>query len=320
MKLIQFFLPGKGQRIGVVQGDRVLDITSNEDGVRSTLDLVTQGKTTRGIATRASWLVKRLHRRGLDWRELQHAPSRRSPHLFVPIDAPEIWGAKDTYIRGDGPSHADRPADRTPAQPAGSNGPDGSRPVLFFKATADRTVGPHGPVAIRQDSTRTVPEAGLAVVLGAGGVVVAFTACNDVAARDIEQDGPEYVSQARIYRGGCALGPCLVTPEEIEDPRALQVRCSILRDGKAIFSEATNTRHMARSVDTLVSWLLRDNPVPPGTVLSTGTGILVPDTAALAHGDQVEIEVQRIGRLRNPVRGGVAGVSSSAPEPRIRDA
>jgi len=132
---------------------------------------------------------------------------------------------------------------------------------------------------------------------------VAFTACNDVTARDIEQTGLEYLSQARIYLGGCALGPCLVTPDEINNPCALQVRCSILRAGKAIFSEAANTARLRRPIEALVRWLLRDNPVPAGTVLSTGTGILVPDTAALSNGDQVEIEAQSIGRLSNPVRG-----------------
>ena len=303
MKLIQFFLPGKGKRVGVIQGDRVLDITSTEEGVRSTLDLVMQGKTARGVVTRASWLVKKLHRRGLDWREIQQAPSRRAPHLLVPIDAPEVWGAKDTYLQADRQPRAGRPVDLAPAQLAGSDTADGSRPALFFKATADRIAGPNAPIAIRQDSRLTVPEAGLAVVLGAGGAVAAFTACDDVVARDIEQGGPEYLGQARIYRGGCALGPCLTTPDEIGDPGALQLRCSILRAGRAVFSEAVSTARMKRSVDALVSWLLRDNPVPAGTVLSTGTGIPVPDAAALANGDQVEIEAQSIGRLSNPVRG-----------------
>lgn len=303
MKLVQFFLPGKGKRVGVIQGDRVLDITSSDENVRCTLDVVTQGKTAQGVVARASWLAKRLHRRGLDWRELQRLPSRRSPHLLVPIDAPEVWGAKDTYAPDGGQAGAGGMSD-TPHKPTVAALPaDDSRPALFFKATAHRVVGPHAPIAIRQDSSLTLPEAGLAVVLGPTGAVVAFTACNDVTARDIEQRGAEYQSQARIYRGSIALGPCLVTPDEIEDPLALQVRCNILRVGGAIFSEATSTARLRRPVEALVPWLLRDNPVPAGAVLSTGTGILVPDTAALANGDQVEIEVQSIGRLSNPVRG-----------------
>jgi 2-dehydro-3-deoxy-D-arabinonate dehydratase len=301
MKLVQFFLPGKGKRVGVIQGDRVLDITSSDEDVRCTLDLVTQGKSAQGLVTRVSWLAKRLHRRALDWRELQRPPSRRSPHLLVPIDAPEVWGANDTYALDGGQASASPGFDTARAQ-AGAITANESRPTLFFKATARRVVGPHAPIAIRRDSEITVPEAGLAVILGAAGAVVAFTACNDATARDIEQGGLGYLSQARIYLGSCALGPCLVTPDEMEEPRDLQVRCSILRAGKTIFSEAASTAGLRGSIETLVGWLVRDNPVPPGTVLSTGTGILVPDAMALADGDQVDIEVQRVGCLRNPVR------------------
>ncbi len=291
MKLIQFFLPGKGKRVGVVQGDRVLDITSKVEDVRSTLDLVTQGKTAQGVVARASWLARRLHQRGLDWRELQRPPSRRSPHLLVPIDAPEIWGTT-----GACESKPDPIADaRAFAGPR-------ARPALFFKATAQRVAGPRAPIFIRRDSELTVPEAGVAVVLGLGGTAVAFTACTDVTARDIEQAGLEYLSQARVYLGSCALGPCLVTSDDVADPCALQVRCSILRGGEALFSEAANTVGFHEPVEALVGWLIRDNPVPPGAVLSTGTGIVVPDEMALTDGDHVEIEVQAIGRLANPVR------------------
>src|SRR2546422_1759059 len=51
---------------------------------------------------------------------------------------------------------------------------------------------------------------------------------------------------------------------------------------------------------SLVDWLCRDNPIPAGTVLSTGTGILVPDEHALRDGDLVEVEIAGIGVLRNP--------------------
>jgi 2-dehydro-3-deoxy-D-arabinonate dehydratase len=291
MKLIQFFLPGKGKRVGLVQGDRVLDITSGEEGVQSTLDLVSQGTTAQGVATRASWLAKRLHRKGLDWRELQRSPSRRVPHLLIPVDTPEVWGVRDAYHSGPAAASATEAFAVPP-----------TRPALFFKATLHRVAGPQAPIAIRHDSKLTVPEAGLAVVLGPGGVLVGFTACVDVMARDIEQRGLAYQSQARVYLGSCALGPCFVTSDEIENPAALQVRCSVSRGGKPIFSEAANTARLRWPIETLADWLTRDNRIPPGTVLSTGTGIAVPDGMALSDGDQVEIEVQSIGRLSNPVR------------------
>lgn len=291
MKLIQFFLPGQGKRVGLVQGDRVLDITSSDEGVRSTVDLVTQGKTAPGVVARASWLARRLHRKGLDWRALQRPPSRRSPHLLVPIDAPEVWGVREAY-------HL--PADTADAVEAFAQPP--ARPAIFFKATPHRVAGPYAPIAIRHDSALSVPEASVAVVIGPGGAVVAFTACDDVAARDIEQAGLEYLSQARVYLGSCALGPCLLTSDEVAEPCALQVRCSIFRTGSLLFSQATNASRLRQPVGALVGRLIQDNPLPPGAVLSTGTGIVVPDGMALADGDQVEVEVQAIGRLANPVR------------------
>ena len=79
MRLVQFFLPGKGKRVGLIRGDQVLDITASEEGVSSTLDLVAQGKTAAGFATRAAWLAKRLRRKPLDYQALQRSPSRRAP-------------------------------------------------------------------------------------------------------------------------------------------------------------------------------------------------------------------------------------------------
>ena len=132
--------------------------------------------------------------------------------------------------------------------------------------------------------------------------MVAFTACNDVTARDIEEAGPEFLSQAKVYAASCALGPCLVTADEVEDPYGLQVRCSIIRNGETIFSEATRTARLDQPIDEMVAWLCKDNYILPGTVLSTGTGLDVPNPMALSDGDQVHIEVQGIGRLSNPVR------------------
>jgi 2-dehydro-3-deoxy-D-arabinonate dehydratase len=301
MKLVQFFLPGKGKHVGLVRGDRVLDITSPEEGVRSVLDLVEQGKTAPGLVKRAEWLARRLRRKALDWPALQRAPSRRAAHLLMPIDPPEVWGAGVTYKR----SAEFRDEDAGAAK--GQQGIydyvyESARPELFFKATAARCVGPNAPVWIRSDSQLTAAEPELAIVLGVRGSLVGFTACNDVSAWDIERENPLFLPQSKIYLGCCALGPCLVTPDEIGDAYALQVRCSITRGGKAVFSEAVSTSRFHRKLEELVSWLLKDNAIPAGTVLSTGTGIMVPNELALRDGDQVDIEIQGIGRLSNPVK------------------
>jgi 2-dehydro-3-deoxy-D-arabinonate dehydratase len=301
MKLVQFFLPGKGKRVGLVRGDRVLDITAPEEGVQSVLDLVVQGRSAPGLLKRTEWLARRLHRKAVDWPALQRTPSRRAAHLLIPIDPPEVWGAMTTYKRG--------------AEVRGEEGDaaqgwrglydwvyDSPRPALFFKATASRCVGPNAPVVIRSDSRLTAAEAELAIVLGDSGTVVGFTACNDVSAWDIQRENPLFLPQSKIFLGCCGLGPCLVTPDEIGDPYALQIRCSVIREGKAIFSEAVSTAQLHRKLEDLVAWLVMDNPIPPGTALSTGTGIVVPREFALRDEDRVEIEIQGIGRLSNPVR------------------
>jgi len=301
MKLVQFFLPGKGKRVGLVRGDRILDVTAPDEGVHSALDLVEQCKTAAGLVKRAEWLSRRLRRKALDWPALQRTPSRRAPHLLVPIDPPEVWGAGVTYKRS--AELRDEGADVGKGVRGIYDYVYGNpRPALFFKATASRCVGPNAPVLIRSDSQLTAAEPELAIILGARGAIVAFTACNDVSAWDIERENPLYLPQSKVYLGCCALGPCLVTSDEIGDPYALQIRSRTIRDGKTVSSQAANTSQFHRRLEDLVPWLLKDNMIPVGTVLSTSTGIMVPNDLNLRDGDQVDIEIQGIGRLSNPVR------------------
>ena len=68
-----------------------------------------------------------------------------------------------------------------------------------------------------------------------------------------------------------------------------------------IWEGVTSTARMIRSFAELVSWLVRDNPVPPGSVLLTGTGLVPPDTFTLLPGHIVHIHVPGIGTLSNHV-------------------
>jgi 2-dehydro-3-deoxy-D-arabinonate dehydratase len=122
---------------------------------------------------------------------------------------------------------------------------------------------------------------------------------NDVSSREIEGTNPLYLPQAKIYAGACALGPAVLVPEDWSAP--FEIRLRILRDGAALFEGETSTARMTRSFAELRDWLLRDNPVPAGSVLLTGTGIVPPDEFTLEPGQVVEIHVPGIGTLRNPV-------------------
>ena len=88
----------------------------------------------------------------------------------------------------------------------------------------------------------------------------------------------------------------------IEDPYNLHIACEIIRDGKIIFAGEINSSAIKRNFDELTDFLCRDNPIPVGTVMTTGTGIMIPNDYALAAGDVVEIEIKGIGKLSNPVK------------------
>lgn len=91
-------------------------------------------------------------------------------------------------------------------------------------------------------------------------------------------------------------------PELFDDwDAALAVRLRILDRGEVAFAGETSTARMKRSFGELVGWLLRDNPVPPGSVLLTGTGLVPPDDFTLEPGMRVEIHVPGIGTLVNEV-------------------
>src|SRR5581483_6585840 len=163
-----------------------------------------------------------------------------------------------------------------------------------------RTVGPGAPIGVRGDSAWTVPEPEIALVLGEHGALVGLTIGNDVSSRDIEGANPLYLPQAKIYAGACALGPAVLVPDDWAAPFTIQLRITDSA-GAELFSGETSTERMRRSFQELAAWLVRDNPVPSGSVLLTGTGLVPPDDFTLRPGQVVEIRVPGIGTLRNPV-------------------
>jgi 2-dehydro-3-deoxy-D-arabinonate dehydratase len=177
---------------------------------------------------------------------------------------------------------------------------DADRPELFLKdARGRRTVGPGAAVGVRADAAWTVPEPELALVLDDGGELLGATIGNDVTARDVEGANPLYLPQAKLFAGACALGPAILILDDWSQPFEIEIR--LLAEGEVVYEAATSTSRMRRSFEELASWLVRDNPIPAGAVLLTGTGLVPPDDVALAPGQQVEIRIPGIGRLVNPV-------------------
>jgi 2-dehydro-3-deoxy-D-arabinonate dehydratase len=244
-------------------------------------------------------VIERAEAEGLSLGEFaeREAGSVQSLDSAIVISPPEVWASGCTYET----SAAFRDAEHGTREGFYAHVYRAERPEIFFKGTARHCVGHNQPIGARADSRFTAPEPELAVILGGGGRILGYTLANDVSAWDIERENPLYLPQSKTYTGCCSLGPVLVTSSDIPDPYSLEITCRIKRQGRIIFEGSTSTSRLNRKLESIVEFLRRANPVPAGTVLCTGTGIIVKEDAALAAGDEVAIECAPIGVLSNTV-------------------
>lgn len=218
--------------------------------------------------------------------------------LLAPLTPPETWAAGVTYERS---RDARVDESRAEARDVYSLVYEAERPELFMKdAVGRRTVGPGAPIGVRSDAQWTVPEPELALVVAEDGELLGATIGNDVTARDVEGANPLYLPQAKLFAAACALGPAIALPDDWAHPFEIELRI-VGADGSIVYEAHTSTERMRRSFEELADWLVRENPVPAGSVLLTGTGLVPPDDVSLASGQQVEIVIPGIGKLVNPV-------------------
>ncbi|MGH2459436.1 MAG: fumarylacetoacetate hydrolase family protein [Chloroflexota bacterium] len=299
MRIVQFVDRARGAapRVGRIDGDRVVEITNPAAGLTTALDLIAWADREGSSLTAA---VGALGGQGDSYplADLDRPPSDASPYLDMPLFPPEVWGCGVTYRK----SAEFRDEETDQKRGMYDQVYSAARPEIFFKATAARCVGPHGSIGIRSDSTFTAPEPELAIVVGSRGDILGYTVADDVSAWDIERENPLYLPQSKIFDGCCALGPALVTADEIPDPYGLTVRARIRREERVIFEDSVETSRIKRRLEELVEYLRRDNPIPAGAVVLTGTGIIVSAEHALREGDLVEVEIPGLGRIQNPAR------------------
>jgi len=227
----------------------------------------------------------------------QPAPPSTAQFL-PPMQGQELWASGVTYLR----SKVERQEE---AKDAGGGDfyqrvYEAQRPELFFKATRHRVVGHGGKVRIRADSTWNVPEPELTLVLNRRGEIVGYTIGNDMSSRSIEGENPLYLSQAKIYDGSAALGPCVLVREG-GFPQDASIALQIRRGEQEVFSASVSVSLITRRFEDLAAYLFRECSFPAGALLMTGTGIVPPAPFTLQSGDCISITIDHIGCLINEV-------------------
>lgn len=193
------------------------------------------------------------------------------------------------------------------------NAPIPDWPVVFMKGQ-NAVQAPGAPILIPSHlaSTKVDYEAELVVVLGkacknvsranALEYVLGYTCGNDVSARDWQKEwGGGQWSRAKTFDTFAPMGPYLVTPDELGDPGSLALSSRVNGEVR----QSSTTSDMIFDVPALIEFLSGSTTLLPGTVIFTGTppgvGMVMDPPGWLQDGDTVEIEVEGIGTLQNPV-------------------
>lgn len=189
-----------------------------------------------------------------------------------------------------------------------------SEPVIFIKS-GRTVVGPNDAVLIFPHAGNVTYEAELAVVIGRPALrvsrddamthVAAYTMFNDVSATTLVKADGGFVRGKNQPTSG-PLGPWLVTPDEIPDPYALDIRLDV--NGRVL--QQSTTRSMLFNIAELIEYASARMPLDPGDIIATGTPAGVAgahDPAAwLQAGDTVSISLSGLGTLTNPITAGVS--------------
>jgi acylpyruvate hydrolase len=182
-------------------------------------------------------------------------------------------------------------------------------PALFPKF-ADTLVGAGEPVVLPPESEAVDYEAELAFVVGADvrrvsgeaafEALAGYTIANDVSMRDYQYKSHQWLA-GKAWARSTPLGPLLVTPDEVGDPHALGITLEL--NGERL--QEANTRLFIFDIPTIVATISEFTPLHPGDVVLTGTpagvGYRRDPKVLLKDGDRMVVEIERVGRLENPV-------------------
>ncbi len=176
-------------------------------------------------------------------------------------------------------------------------------PTLFLKPPT-AVIGPEAPIRIPDFATNVEFEGELALIIGkpcknvkaadADDVIFGYTCVNDVSSRDMQFADGQW-ARAKGIDTFCPLGPWIQTELDYEN---LPIKAHLTRDGERTTKQDSNSEQMIMSVPEMIEFITASMTLLPGDVVCTGSPV---GTAAMKHGDRIEVEIPGIGILANPV-------------------
>ncbi|MFL5841206.1 MAG: fumarylacetoacetate hydrolase family protein [Thermoleophilaceae bacterium] len=279
-------LMGRAEPLAVVAGDRVAPLGGRVEGIGSVDDVLAHWPDAREDLEAAAAAALRDDSVALEPGDLD-VPLRRF--------------AKVACIGLNYADHIRETGLETPTRP------------LIFAKFASSVVAASVPIRWAEGLTAQVDwEAELTVVIGrrmtdvgpeeALEGVFGYTVANDVSARDLQFADVQWV-RAKSIDTFCPLGPVVVTADEFGDPQQKRILSRV--NGKVM--QDSSTSEMIFSTAEIISFLSRSCTLEPGDLILTGTpwgvGAFRTPPVFLEAGDVVEVEVEGIGVLSNPVAG-----------------
>ena len=265
-------------RIGVVQGDTVLD-------------LATAGVTSN---------MKELIKGGVDIADLsaRSADAKAIPRADLELQAPVMNPGKVLAI---GLNYGDH------VEESGMNKPEHQ---MWFNKQHNCINGPYADINLPAVSDKVDYEAELCLVIGrrckhvprdrAHEVIAGYFCGNDVSVRDWQMRSPTFQIGKSFDTHG-PVGPWLVTPDEVEDPHALDIKCVVNGEVK----QQSNTKHLIFDCFDAIEHLTQAYVLDVGDILFMGTpggvGVAMQPPSFMKAGDVVRVEIEKLGHIENTV-------------------
>jgi len=305
MKLVTYLGALGGARAGVlVEGDRVLDLSGAAAGLgltapSSVLDLLDLG--SHGVEL-ADLVIRRAQESGFPTISLDDV------RLMAPLPRPR----KVLAMAGNYADHIEE---------AGQKALEKSQTTIRpFMKPSNSVIGPDAPILLPKWSTTVDYEAELAIVIGryatavtpdeARSCIAGFAVFNDISGRRLtiaegrtERNGDWFFDwlAGKWFDSFAAMGPSIVTADEVDDPHNLALTLSVNGESR----QHASTAQMIFDCYESVSFFSQLTTLEPGDVIATGTpsGVGATTGRFLKSGDTIEATIEGLGTLRNRVSG-----------------